>query len=196
MNLMTTKTTFNEMKDSMDMMSAKYDEVLNRLDSQNTRVKTFEKEVHRLKSDVNEKSEKIEELESCLREMEQYNRNKSIEISGVVKTNEENVLDVMKNLSDVMQINFDANDVDVIHRVPTWKRDQTEKIIVQFKIRTQRNVWLKKKAKGIISSDVCGVGNDQIYINEHLTPYWPRLLWRAKVERKKETLHYGLVQRC
>jgi predicted RNase H-like nuclease (RuvC/YqgF family) len=187
--LMTMKTAFEEVKASLEMMSAKYDEVMCSLSTQNTRVKTLEKEVNDLKIDVTDKTKKIEELEGSLRDLEQYNRNKNIEISGVEPTPNENLHNIMDKLSQSMNIDFEMDDVDVIHRVPSRRAGQIPKIIVQFKTRTSRNMWLKKKTRNVISRDVCGSGNGLVYINEHLTQHWQRLLWMTKQEGRPKGYH-------
>ena len=61
----------------------------------------------------------------------------------------------MGSIADKIGVEFDAEDVDVIHRVPTRRGDEPPKIIAHFLSRNKRNNWLKNKWNArILSKEV------------------------------------------
>lgn len=93
---------------------------------------------------------------------------------------------------------FKLADVEKAHRLPAQKRDKKENeygqgmkktepckqdIIIQFKTREARDMWLtkKKERKNLTNGKILGTSSkDKVYVNEHLTNSNKRLLWLAK----------------
>jgi hypothetical protein len=180
--LVTVKKTVTALETSVKFMSEKFDETMKKLEESNAKVEMLEKKVDKL-TEVNKQSEKVvADLQIRLRDTEQYARNRNVEISGVEQISNENLLDVMDNISEKLGIPFSSEDIDIIHRVPA-RRGATPKIIAQFSSRTVRNQWLANKKKAIImSNDVVSRGKltSRVYLNTHLTSQWHELLWKAR----------------
>ncbi|XP_049516982.1 uncharacterized protein LOC125942767 [Dermacentor silvarum] len=124
-------------------------------------------------------------LEKRLVHLEQYSRNSNIEIQGVRKEENENVLSVLSKIGEAINEPVQKSDIEVCHRVPTRNPDRSN-IIVQFKSRAKRDLMLKKAKKMRIRNNDIGLSDDaQIYVNEHLCPALKRLLGMA-VKRKHE----------
>ncbi|XP_052119921.1 uncharacterized protein LOC127748836 [Frankliniella occidentalis] len=177
------KASMEELKNSVDFMSSKYDEVLCKVaDLQNQNAEQAAT-LDLLKTENEEKEKVIEELKIRMREAEQYARNRNIEISGVEFIKEENLITVMENLAEQLQIRFKENEIDVIHRVPSrYNGTRPPKIIVQFTTRKERDFWLKhKKYASVFSNDITnGQSVSQVYLDKHLTAEWKHLLWQSK----------------
>ena len=140
-----------ELKKTVDFMSDKYDEVINKLGVMETERKEQATAINELKSQVKEKNQIINQLQNRMRDTEQYARNRNIEISGVEDTREENLRAIMANIAVKIGVPFQDKDIDVIHRLPVRRGEGPPKIVAQFTSRTVRNHWLKKKNGG----DIC-----------------------------------------
>lgn len=125
------------------------------------------------------------DLERRLVHLEQYSRNSNIEIQGVRKEENEDVLSVLSKIGEAIGEPVQGSDIETCHRVPTRNPDRSN-IIVQFKSRAKRDLVLKKGKKMRIRNNDIGVSDSaQIYINEHLCPALKRLLGMA-VKRRHE----------
>jgi predicted RNase H-like nuclease (RuvC/YqgF family) len=171
----TLQKTVDSLEASVQHMSDNYDSILEKLEEKSAKVESLEKNVQELE-------EVIFSLHIRQRDSEQYARNRNIEISNIDVTQGENLVQIMDKLASKLQIDHSAEDIDVLHRVPhRGPSNAPAKIIVQFKSRTKRDVWLQRKQHGILSSDVVANSSGRrIFINEHLCPEWKKLLWQAK----------------
>lgn len=185
--------TVEELKESVQYMSATYDKLVLELQQKTETVRELNKAVKDLSEDNLHKNKKIRELEIRLNDSDQYSRNRNIEIAGLEHNENEDLGVLVKKLAGKLNITeFTLQDIDIMHRVPAKNEKVPPKIVVQFKTRTKRNMWLANKRHGLNNGDVTGSRSTvPVYINEHLTPYWKELLWLAK-QRARE-INFKLV---
>lgn len=122
--------------------------------------------------------------------MEQIARNKNIEISGVPVAEGERLEMIINKLAQKFNVNSNAADVDVMHRLPA--RSGIPKIVVQFKTRQARDRWVSaRKQAEVKSSEIVAVSGPPVpvYINEQLTPFMKDLLWKTKQDAKQKGYH-------
>lgn len=62
----------------------------------------------------------IEDLQRCMRAMEQHSRKTIFEISGIPATHDENILKLVKNIGLIIQ---QEAQVVAAHRVPSYRRE-------------------------------------------------------------------------
>ncbi|KAK3922237.1 Protein CIP2A [Frankliniella fusca] len=174
--------TIEGLKKSVDFMSTQYDCVLEQLGDLKTEKEEQRKELEKLKKAVEERDNIIINLQDRARETEQYARNRNIEISGLEMEKGEDLKEIMKNIAQKIKVNYNEDDIDIIHRIPSRRGNEHPKVIAQFTTRKVRNQWLKCKKNSVVKSDeVTGGESDTIvYLNTHLTPEWKHLLWTAK----------------
>lgn len=116
-------------------------------------------------------------------DLEQYQRSNNLEIKGIPLDGEP--VAVLKKIGELIQEPVTEADIDVCHRVPTAKHDQTN-IIVRFVRRTKRNAVIGKAKKVKITTTELGFQTSSpVYINEHLTRQGKQLLGAA-VQKKRE----------
>jgi hypothetical protein len=136
-----------------------------------------------MENSLSQKDKIIEDLQLRIVNTEQYARNRNIEISGLQEKADEDLNLIMTKMAETLNIQFDVEDIDVMHRVPT-RSTGPPKIIVQFKTRTTREKWLEKRRQPITSTQILdGVRpeeNNRVYINRHLAEHWQKLLWKAR----------------
>lgn len=177
------KNTVANLENSVSFMSAKYEEVVSELKTYKTKMEEMEKRVQKLESEKEENEKVIGDLSSRMREAEQYARKCNIEIVGVPEIKNENLNKVMENIAAALDVDFRAEDIDVVHRVPS-RGNAPPKIIAQFLSRRKREEWMMKKRQvpPILAKDVCNTNSTQkVFLNTHLCQEWKDLLWKAKL---------------
>ena len=180
-------TAVNELKHSVEFVTAQYDEMKNIVDAMEKTQDETSNAVNALQREVAEKNAVISSLTTRMRDTEQYARNKNIEISGLEIKKDEDLVGVVARIAQLIGVSFSRDDIDVIHRVPSRssRADRgPSRVIAQFCSRKKRNEFLKNKNTygPLLSKDVVAGGNstERVYLNTHLTPEWKNLLWRTK----------------
>lgn len=146
-------------------------------------LKELRKEVQVLTKKNDELTAENKRLSERIEELEQYQRANNLEIKGVPDAGDP--CDAVKRIGAFLDEPIVDSDIDVCHRVPTFK--QTEKnIVVRFVQRTKRDKVLQKfRKKGLTTKDLDFGGEScSVYVNEHLTASNKKLLGAA-VARKK-----------
>jgi hypothetical protein len=145
-------------------------------------------EIKALKNKVKILEENVEDLSGQLIRLEQYGRNKNIEVDNVEFIEGEVVEDIVIKLAKVLKIELSDRDIEAAHRLPSRKSTNSPKIIVQFASRKKRNEFVAARSQlAPVKSNhlVGGKSKERIYLNENLTRYYKELLWRSKVRQKE-----------
>lgn len=180
-----------DMKTSMDFMSSKYDEYVQKVQDLSVSLKSKDEEIATLKTALHTVTQNNVKLTQNLNDFEQYHRRHNVEIHGVQEFEGENLLTVLNTFAAKAELDpISERDIQAVHRLPTRNKVKAKPIIVQFVNKQTRNTWLtarrKKTAKQIRSQDLVGGRNQEtIYVNENLTPANRRLLWQARKAGKK-----------
>lgn len=173
-----------DLKNTVEFISNQYDQVVEDLKAAEHGRKEQQDMIAELKKQNEDKDQVIKTLQIRMRDTEQYNRNRNIEISGVEARKDEDLKRVMRNIAEKINVQFSDDDIDVIHRLPSRRGAGAPRIVAQFTSRSVRNLWLKKKNTGgaLTSKEVVpnGESAERVYLNTHLTPDWKDLLWRTK----------------
>lgn len=179
------------LKESIEFQSNQFDEIMNKLKQHDETIKAQTKQIT-IQSDkirVLEEEKKqlfngYEELTREVNALNQYSRNKNIEIHGIEEKPEEHLPTIINDIAEQLRIPFKATDVESAHRIPS-KRNKRKAIIVQFTRRDARNSWLKKRITGLTSKNIIENSDDEkIFINVNLSPKRKDLFWKARVAQK------------
>ncbi|KAH7948666.1 hypothetical protein HPB49_000398 [Dermacentor silvarum] len=116
---------------SIQLLSDKYDEILEKTDSQGTEIAALRKRVERLESET---SPNTQEVKAQLNELEQYSRRQNIEIHGMQKEENENLLDKMNCLARTLELpELSDSDLHSLHRLhPRAGKMPVEELIVSW----------------------------------------------------------------
>ncbi|KAH6940124.1 hypothetical protein HPB50_025004 [Hyalomma asiaticum] len=145
-----------EIKDSIQLLSQKYDHILSRQVKQEKDISSLNRRVGKLEVDCT--SADIQQLKATVNDLEFRSRRLNIEVHGIQATPNE---DLLSKLNDVAKITnlpeLTANDIGAIHRLPS-KPNRTPGIIVRFAQQSIRDKWLgKRKALRDASSGFYGL---------------------------------------
>ena len=181
-------TEVSEIKQSINFMSAKFDEIHEEISKVKEEMKVIKKENIMLK-------EENENLSFRLNEAEQYSRRENIVIYGIPDTQGENLYEIVKSISKVTGAENYDDDISITHRLPTSK-GKTRPIVIRFSKRHSRDEWLKLFKEETKRHNV-GFGiplkkiSDRfqstgvVTAGDHLTP-WTRNLFQKTKEATKD----------
>ncbi|KAF9812251.1 hypothetical protein SFRURICE_012803 [Spodoptera frugiperda] len=173
-------------KQSMSLLSDKYDTLLTEHEKSKIKIKTLEKTVEHISNKCTFLEKCNGALEQRVHDFEQSTRKHNIEIVGIEQLPGENVKEVVTKIGNM--INVSSDDIDFVRRNQPRKQGvKTSSIIVGFKSSgtESRDAWLAQRRKlADVTSDKItgGTNNNKIYINEDLTKATRTLLWKTKKE--------------
>lgn len=174
------KETVNGIELSVQAMSDKYDEVLQRMEKQDNDIKNLKKRVEIMEQKNYE--ETIKQLKLEVQELEWRSRRLNLEFHGIPKSENEDLLAKVNVLAttslDLPELT--ANDVVAIHRLPS-RPEQTPGVIVRFSAQNTRDRWLDRKSRLR--------GTDR-YISENMTRQTRTLLATVRDWTKQKGYAY------
>lgn len=181
------KSNIEELIKNFSFLSEKYDVLLTKIDNNNEIIKDQCKTINEIKKSNIVKDQVIKNLSEKVDNLEQYTRNKNIEIVGLNEIPGENCKQLVVDIAKKLNLNINIDEVDVAHRVKSLKNNKSKNIIAQFKSRTIRDMLVQKRNLIITETNLNGTPiGTKLYINEHLTNFYKNLLRLAKL-RQRET---------
>ena len=181
------KKKLEELTDLVDFYSEKYQTLMEFKDSAENKIKALEGRNIYLEKSVGSLEDRIQELEDKEKE-------KNIELSGLEKKKNENLNDIVALVARKLQVS--SAEIESSARVgrekPESNKPQT--VVVTLKSKSARDQWIKCRKTRLVNGDIYGTGSDvPIYINENLTKNKRTLLWETK-NQLKGTYKYIWVQ--
>lgn len=145
----------------------------------------------KLENENKKLSENLNEVKIEIQEMQQYSRNRNIEVVGVPLTENENVYAVTEKLANTINIQYDRKEISTAHRLPS-RNGHHPNIVIQFVSRSTRSEWLQAaKGKNLDAKNLSAhLPTSKIYVNEHLTPFYKSLLGRARKLKKEHLVDF------
>lgn len=176
---------YKELKSSIDFFSQQFDAMAKRHTKLKKKNAAIKKENAALLTECQSLRELVTSSELRITELEQYSRNKNIEIKGMPFSENESLPQLLKQLGDVITEEITEQDIDACHRVS--RRDGgCPHLVVQFRSRAKRDVVIEKaRKKRLSTSDFGHVGRSPVFVNDHLCPTLKMLLGQV-VARKNE----------
>lgn len=143
--LLPLKQTVHEMECSIQNMSLKFDEAMQRLDSQEKDIKFLKKRVEKIENEAGPKV--LTEVQEAVNDLEWRSRRLNLEFHGLPVTPNEDLLLKINELATVLDVpQLAPTDVTAIHRLPA-KPDKIPGVIVHYNRQADRDLWLSKRAK-------------------------------------------------
>lgn len=177
-----------EMKDiaaSQQFLSNCYEEFSHKFE----KLENMNKEIVSLKEEVMSKDKQIKDLSSRVIHSEQYSRRRQLELTNVTSVQGEDLHRVVVQTAALVGVTIDRADIDAVHRLPSNRNNNRPPIIVEFSTRRTRDQLLSKKNTCVVTNKSvlgAGHGNERVFINESLSPYFKNLLWLVKKEAKNK----------
>lgn len=180
--LLSMKSTVDNIESSVKLMSAKYDDVLDKMKEQDKEILTLKKKVEQVERRTNDGE--VKALRKQVNELEQYGRRQNMEIRGLQQTDNENLLSELNTLAHELQLTeLSQADLDGLHRLPK-KPGKPAPVLIRFTSRATRDKWFEKRR------ELQRVKPDIIFL-DNLTAQNKRLLWMAKTKAREEGFQFA-----
>lgn len=184
-----------DLTSSQTMLSEKYDDILTELKNERATNKLRDQKMLKLEQENADLRSELASISLRVNEMDQYSRNRNVEIHGIAERPQESLRDLMEELAKQIQIDTKPEEIDVIHRIPTRNPNKKKPVIVQFTTRTAREKWLQKRNTGLTSNNIISGSDDTlIYINENLCEGKRKLAFEARTAKKNLNYKYMWIK--
>ena len=134
-------------------------------------------------------SQRVVDLERQCWANAQYSRRECLEVVGIPRSVDDNILEEkVIQVFEKVGCNIDSSNIEACHRI-TKKNDR---VIVKFSRRKdcQRMLSVKKNLQKLKMEDTGFTGDNKVFINHSLCPYY-RVLW----SKSKVLLNMGKINR-
>lgn len=173
----------SELAESVKFLSDSVDRVTVLTEKVNSELQALKKENEKLTASNGVLIKEVSSLKERMRDLEQYSRRTNLEISGIPVTPNENILDVVKDIGKALGVELQEQQVTAAHRIPSYKRERTPSLIVQFQNKMTRDAWIGRyrEKKSMTANEVnVNYPKQRLYINEHLSPENKQFLYNLK----------------
>lgn len=170
-SLVNLETRMNEVCDSQQFLSDKYDELMIQV-----------QKVPTLEAALLESETQVQELQQRLNLMEQYSRRNHLEIGNIPQEKDEKVDEIVINVGSKLGLTIHKEDIAAAHRLRSAP-GKTPSIIVEFVNRRLRNKYYENRK-------LLPQSRNRIFINESLCSYFKNLLRCTKDRCKEENYKY------
>ena len=131
---------------------------------------------------------KVSKLEGDLQQNLQKQRENNIEISGIpTEVNDEELETTAISILTAIDCHVQPNDIQACHRLPSKRGEK--KTIMKFVNRKNAEMALqnRKRLMELQTKDLGEKfnGEEKIFINENLTPYFANLAWKCRLLKRK-----------
>lgn len=169
--------TTQSIESFMEVLSTKYDELLAKIGSQENEISKLKAKTDELEKQLTEKDAEIARIRDSIESAEQYSRRKNLEIHGIAESPNEDLFNVLLNLSSKMEIEApQRNSVEAVHRLKS-RQDRTAPIIVRFTDQATKDRWISKKKV---------LRAEKIFLNDNLTRAQGHLFWQTRQQAKEK----------
>ena len=192
------KYEISQLKESQDFVCAKYENLKKSYEILAATNTKQEKEMSEIKVNSEQQLKKISEESSKLDNLEMYGRRQNLEFEGIPFLKNENVNQIIMDLTKSIGIEIKEQDISIAHRLPqkpNYNRRNLTKpkpatVIARFTNRSVRNdIYHRRTAfKSISKFPVEGM--QHLFINENLTQTRKELFWRTKQKAKELGYRY------
>ena len=103
-------------------------------------------QIKEIKEDINKLGHDGFNVEVKLDELEQYAQGDCLEITGIPVVPNDSPALMVKEMSEIMGVNLNENDISIAHRLPPTKQVKDRLIQVKFTRREKRDeIYSKRK---------------------------------------------------
>ncbi|CAH2105729.1 unnamed protein product [Euphydryas editha] len=157
------KDEFSSMRESINFINVKFDDLCTRINKCESDLKT----VSRQCSEFSDVTKKIELMEAANNDREQWSRRSNIEIYGVPQKKNENLYTILNNISDKVGYNLNrSTEIDFITRVASKSQEnkKPKPIVVKFLCRWKKDDFLAQVKKLKLKCSDIGKGYRYVWV--------------------------------
>jgi hypothetical protein len=184
-------TEIKEVKDSMNFMNSMFEDLKTRLEENENKIKKIEDEmISNKKMMENDIMKPLTKIQASICELEIQHTLNHLEIVGIPFNNNENLNNIIENISK--QLNIPENAKNNIIAKRQNRQPEKNNIIIKLHSKENEEIWINniKKNKNITHSST----NNKIFINQQLTKNLKTLHWQIKQLRKTLSIEYVWIK--
>lgn len=196
--LNTINNQIKEFQESINFINAQYEQMKIRLEERCNTVDLLKRENEVLKSTV-------KDLTSRLNIVEVHMRESNIEINGIPENRNENLVNVVVQLSKIIKNPLTEEDIQHVTRVAQFNRtpEKPRSVIVKLRSARHRDAVLasvaqynKKNPKEKLNSSHLGIGGTSkpVYVSEHLSPANKALHAATRIKAKEMNYRFTWIR--
>ncbi|KAJ2942196.1 hypothetical protein O0L34_g15737 [Tuta absoluta] len=181
------KIELGDIQKSVTYVSNKLDECLESMELFKKRMKELENKNTYLTNKTTNMEHKILALEQVVAEFQQGKMDSTLEVAGIPKMQDENLIEIAESLSKILEVDS-ATKVQASRLPPHPKKPDV--IVLKMHDKDTKMQWMvASRKKNITVQDVipttdAQVGSTPVYVREAMTPFNKKLFWLAKQELK------------
>lgn len=173
------KDTVGNIEKSIQLLSDKYDDVLDRVKEQDREIKSLKQRVAAFEKQEDETAK----LKQAVNDLEWHSRKSNLEIHGVPQSDKEDLLSKVNEVATKLGVEqLTDTDVAAVHRLPA-RPDKPPGIIIRFTRQSVRDNWFGKK-RNLKPAETTA------HIQENMTRQSKALLWSAKQWAREHNFKY------
>lgn len=187
------KKSVNEAMSFLEVVNAKYDELLEMTKSSKDERKALKDDNKILKATIRSIESSLESVTRA-NDLEQYTRRECMEIRGIpvaATPSEEQTNNIVKDVGKLLGVDITENDISLSHRIPQSQKHKGKPeppaIIVKFARRDVKDNFYRarKQLKDLSTRDLGYSEKNKIYLAESLTER-NRMLFKDCLKVKKD----------
>lgn len=188
-NMLEIKNNHTDIMKSLKFYGDKIDEFSKKIE----KVDAMAKSVDGVINDISSLKTEYSQVRSELELLHQQGRMNNIEICGIPERKGENIISILKKVTEIINCPVESSEIVEIHRVMRFsvkddnKNDSAHKnIVVKFSSKDVKDRIMQAvkviRNKGLFINDINSnwSENERFYINEHLTPFFKLLYKKAR----------------
>lgn len=190
-----------ELKESVEFLSQKYDEMIVQLDNQDKTIKKLNKDVGDLNDKIKHRDNFVLELTARVEELEQAKLGMNVEVHNLPMLPQENTLEVADRIAAALGAPPVSHSVEDAYRVYSNPNNARKAgippiLVVKFKAAEARGIWLNRKRTADLTVGAVNNNNvvEKVRVYEMLTPRNRSLLWKAKTMAKTKGFKFVWVR--
>ena len=190
------KYELEQLRTSQQFNSDKFDDLSKEIKKMATTNKKNELTATKLSKELTDLEKVKKEEFFKIDQLEQYGRRLNLEFDGVPNQKNENVTDIVIEISKKLDVEVRRSDISIAHRLPPKKFKANDSaswpptIIAQFTNKRMRNEIFAKRKKAKEMTDFPVDEMTNLYINENLTQFRKRLFWSTKQTAKAKKFKF------
>lgn len=186
---------FDEQNKHFSDMLSKIGTLEENIDEANNHIRFVEEKVTQIGNIQNDIGNDVDWMYKKIQTTEKLQRCKTVVITGIEHTREENLVDILNNISVILNVKVTENDIDEIYRIKS--SDKRARIIVKFtRTLTKQKLMEGIKIKKSLYGKELGIenGDTQIYLNEYLSQKNHELWKEAKKLRSSNKVKFAWIR--
>ena len=197
----TIRTTVDENQNSVEFNHKKLEDELLSLQEINQARDLKDVMVDEKVEEIGTLKSKIVKLEKALHAGLQHNRKYNLEIDGIpLEVDDDHLEAAAINIIKSIGVPYTSDDIEIIHRLPSKKPNQSKPTIIKFKNRKTVELALKNKSalKDLhslgLKDFIPGINDDtRIFLRASLCPYYSNLAYNCRLLKKHNLIAKALT---